>query len=569
MDTKDKNEITYTIKLDVSKKDPLSFDEIMEFWPYNRTVFQEIKNNLADIVPMIGAGLSQSVTKENTKFSTWEGLLRQCADQMGTKEKTVIEWEIATDRYEEAAERLAEICGERALLTYIKQMFSSEKIDKKKLEGSAISEVVKLFSTGLILTTNYDKAIEIAYAQSNSNGSLEVLLPSSPKKDFVRVARKSSDTSALYKFHGDIDKGWEDIIFTKSSYENAYGKNNPTELVQNLSFCLLTHPILFLGCSLKRDRILDILINNKEGSHFAFVACGAGERGKFNLEAAADEAIEKSVELNKMGIMPVFYPRFDRNCINELLKELRKDKICKDEAELLNVLYVQVAKKKKKWIHEKLKKLDNTINRIVFFGGITSTLRKFYINEESDLTDEELISKENFEALNTWLQTNEEAHLYYCYEYGEAAKNRASQVNKSPNKTMRKAREKIMEILRIPDSFPEEVRERIHLIPLTYTLTGYPIIYGNDLFWNIILDGRSSTAAVLLVKNEAIEKYKGYMQFALQMSKEKLISSKEHSKPWPNPENDLYWDYLCPELYEENIFSKIETDIERLNDLLK
>ena len=30
MDTKDKNEITYTIKLDVSKKDPLSFDEIME-----------------------------------------------------------------------------------------------------------------------------------------------------------------------------------------------------------------------------------------------------------------------------------------------------------------------------------------------------------------------------------------------------------------------------------------------------------------------------------------------------------------------------------------------------------
>lgn len=556
----------HTIRLNPSVKAPLSFDDIMDFWPYNRTVYQEIKNSLSDIVPMVGAGLSQNIAKEGTKFSTWEGLLRQCTELMGIKERSVIEWEINAGNFEEAAERLAGIVGERSLLTHIKQEFSTEKIDKIKLLNSTISEVVKLFKNGLILTTNYDKAVETAHDQLDGENSMEILLPSSQKKDFVRVARKSSGISALYKFHGDIDRGWEDIIFTKSSYEKAYGTNSPTELVQNLSFCLLTHPILFLGCSLKKDRILDILINNKEGSHFAFVACGADDRSNFNLEDATKEAIKRTYELDKMGIMPVFYPRFDRNCINELLKELRKDKINRDEAQP-HVLYVQVSDKKKDWIHYKLQKLDDSIKQIVFFGGIISTLRKFDTSTYSD-GEEAIQTKENFDALRKWLSNNDDAQLYFCYDYGEAAKNRSLQVNNSPTKNINNAAGKIKEILQIPNAFDESVQDRVHLIPLTYTLTGYPIMFGEDLFWNIILDGRSSSAAVLLVQNEAIEKYKGYMQFALQMTKEKMEAAKCRNKPWPKPEDNMNWEYLFPELFEQKRFEEITKDIICLEQLL-
>lgn len=549
----------------IDNKRHLSFNDIMEFWPCNRTVFQEIKNNLSDIVPMIGAGLSQNITKEGVSFPAWERLLRQYAEQMGVKEKAVIEWELDAGNYEDAAEKLADIVGKRALLTYIKQEFSTNKIDKEKLKNSAIAEVVKLFKSGLILTTNYDKAIENAYNLLNGEKAFEILLPLSPKKDFVRAARKSCDSSALYKFHGDIDRGWEDIIFTKSSYVDAYGNNEDTELDRNLSFCLLTHPILFLGCSLVKDRILNLLLDNKEGSHFAFVACGSSNCSDFDFEKATAEAIKRTRELDKMGIMPVFYPRFDRTCIKELLKELRKDKISKDESESLNVLYIQVADDKEEWIHGKLQKLDSDTKQIIFFGGIMSTLRKF--NTDDFKNEEECKkTKENLAALKNWLTITKNAQLYFCYDYGEAAKTRAEQVQK--HKTAKEVKEKIEEILNIPYAFEDNIRDKIHLIPLTYALTGYLIIIGEDFFWNIILDGRSSSESVLLVRNSAIEKYRGYMQFALDMTSERLATIKSQYKKEIKISDDSYWEYLCPELFEDNSFKKIKNNIKCLEQFL-
>ena len=420
-----------------------------------------------------------------------------------------------------------------------------------------------------ILTTNYDKAIETAFNQVNNDTTFEILLPSSRKKDFVRVTKKSFDTSVLYKFHGDIDRGWEDIIFTKSSYANAYGNNEDTELDRNLSFCLLTHSILFLGCSLIRDRILNLLLDNKESYHFAFVACGSKNRNNFDCEEATVEAIRKSRELDKIGIMPIFYPRFDRTCINKLLNELHKEsmksEISKDELESPNVLYIQVAGDKECWIHDKLQKLDNYTKQIVFFGGIVSTLRKF--STDNFKTEEESIkTKENLMALKKWLTISEDAQLYFCYDYGEAAKTRAEQVQK--HKTMEETKEKIEEILRIPFAFDDNIRDRIHLIPLTYALTGYPIIIGKNLFWNIILDGRSSSASVLLVRDSAVEKYHKYMQFALDMTNERISAIKNQHGQETKIEKDLYWEYLCPEIFNDGNFKEIKNNIKCLKELL-
>lgn len=544
----------------------LSFDTIMNFWPCNRTVFQEIQKNISDIVPMIGAGLSQGITKEGDTYPTWERLLRKFAEKMGTNGKNIIEGELKANNYEDAAEKLAHIVGERPLLTYVKQEFSSDKIDEDKLKSSAVLEVVKLFETGLMLTTNYDKATEKAYNILKRDDPIEILIPSSPKKDFVRVARRSCNFSALYKFHGDIDRGWEDIIFTKSSYENAYGNNEDTELDKNLSFCLLTHPILFLGCSLTKDRILNLLLNNKEGFHFAFVACGSSNRFDFDCEKATEEAIKKTAELDKMGIMPVFYPRFDRNCINELLKELKKAKVANDESKSLSSLHVQVSDNKKDWIHDKLQELDSKTKQIVFFGGIISTLRKFNTNHFKS-EDEQKKTKENFEALKKWLINTEEAQLYFCYDYGEAAKNRTLQVQS--HLTLEETRKKVEEILYIPNAFDDEIRSKIFLVPLTYSLTGYPIIVGKDLFWNIILDGRSSSESVLRVCESSIDKYYGYMQFALDVSNERLtMIKKRYDAKKSKLADNSYWENMCPQLFEDTNFKEIKNNIKRLEKLL-
>ena len=56
-----------------------SFEEIMDYHADNREVYQEIKENLFNFVPFIGAGLKQFV------YYSWENALKQLANKFQTK----------------------------------------------------------------------------------------------------------------------------------------------------------------------------------------------------------------------------------------------------------------------------------------------------------------------------------------------------------------------------------------------------------------------------------------------------------------------------------------------------
>lgn len=557
------------IKIDHKKKQ-LDFEDIMEFWPFNQYIYEELKEEIEEVVPLVGAGLSQNVIKDGCEnFLPWEGLLRKCAEKLGDINKAIIERYIKNGQYEEAAQEIVNIIGKGGLLSFIKRQYNSKKIDSNKLKDNPIIVFPHLFDN-LILTTNYDKVIEYAYERTKP---LEILLPTARKRDFVDVIRKKKKACVLYKFHGDIEMGLEDIILTKESYDQNYGIRNEsgdnneieTELVRNLSFCLLAHPILFLGCGLRNDRIMDLLIRNKEVHHFAFVACGANKLEEFNEEDATYEAIKKNAELDNKNIRAIFYPRYDRGCVKKLLDELMKYKnqISNDS------LYYQVFQVKEDWMYEFIsnlnikgenQQLENVKQHIVIFGGIFSEIRKYENGGRA---------KENIDNLNCWLQSNQEAKLFICYDSEEAASHRAEQTNEDISAESKI--EKIKSIRNLPVYFSEDVRERVYIIPITYSLTGYSILADSELYWNIITHGRSSKGPILRILEELGEGGKteksdkiGYMLYALQESRNIMDSKMRKKELGEKIENTF--DPVFDEAIE---FHKAMTNIDELEVILK
>ncbi len=550
------------IKID-RKKEHLEFKDIMKFWPFNEYIYGQLSEEIEEVVPLVGAGLSRNVVKdEHEHYLSWEELLRKCAEKLGDRDKVIVERCIENGLYEEAAQEIVNIIGRGSLLAFMKREYDPRKIDPLKMNDNPLAVFPHLFND-LILTTNYDKVIEYAY---ESTKPLDIMLPTARKKDFVDVIRKKKRKCVLYKFHGDIETCIEDIILTKDSYDQSYGirgegsKNTETELVRNLSFCLLAHPILFLGCGMKSDRIMDLLVENNEVHHFAFVACGASKLEEFDEIVAAKEAKRKNAELDKKNIRAIFYPRYDRGCVKKLLDELMKDK-----NQLSNDgLYYEVFPVKEDWIYEFICNLNRQdINKkkiclkrnFVIFGGIFSAIRRYEKNDKA---------KQNIDNLSLWLKNNSEAKLFICYDSEEAAIHRAHQTDASI--TNEDLLEKIKDIRKLPEYFPEELRSRVYLLPITYSLTGYCILVDGDLYWNIITHGRSSKGPVFRIledlgqggQSEKSNKI-GYMLYALQESKNTLISKM-------NQNNTNVFD---PVFGDKKEFEMAIKNIESLEKILK
>ena len=76
-----------------------TFDEIMEYHPGNREVYNEIKDNLSSLVPFVGAGLTTFA------YGTWSGILKELTNKI-TNQSDIIRIKnlIEKDLYLEAAQ---------------------------------------------------------------------------------------------------------------------------------------------------------------------------------------------------------------------------------------------------------------------------------------------------------------------------------------------------------------------------------------------------------------------------------------------------------------------------------
>ncbi len=112
----------------------------------------------------------------------------------------------------------------------------------------ALARIVKANGFSGIVTTNYDRLVEHAFAERGVDYLLQIL----DGNQHIREGRRPR----LFKIHGDV-ADWKSVILTGESYR-AF-KDRYRFLYNQFDILLTQNPVLFIGCSMLDDRVLDWL----------------------------------------------------------------------------------------------------------------------------------------------------------------------------------------------------------------------------------------------------------------------------------------------------------------------
>jgi WD40 repeat protein len=290
---------------------PISFQEVMDFHaPANEETYEDLRDSLGMLLPFVGAGLTAPI------YGTWGNAIRalgtRIADQRTRDELDVL---LKHGEYLEAAQLLEDKRRPLNLTRDLAHYFSYDKLDAgwKSLQGGAIWLLPDLFACP-VLTTNFDKAIETVYSERGTR-NFEVLDPT--KHRLRKLAVRMGNVPCVFKLHGTVAGGMTDydtLVFTKTQYDWHYAEGGDvcvalTELVGNRG-------MLFLGCSLQKDKTVDVLRKvAREGAfHYAIVPC------------KAHEVDDRVGELADMGISAIVYEDGKHDSVRAVLQRLVDDK---------------------------------------------------------------------------------------------------------------------------------------------------------------------------------------------------------------------------------------------------
>ncbi len=286
-----------------------SFEEIMAYHPDNINVYNEIKRSLSKLVPFVGAGLTQFA------YCSWSKALKALAQKLtNTKNKQEVDALIKEEHYMDAAQKLEELRTPANLAHDIVGLFSGDKLDAKReqLRKEPIALLPFLFP-GLVLTTNFDETLETIYRECGHPFDCP-LFPGHP--ELLSGLLREDGTSGLLKLHGSITGGlveYSKIVFTKEQYDRHYGIGSP--LVEELKFCFKNRMMLFLGCSLKDDRTMELLqeIIKPGCYYYTIINCKRAERD------------EKIKQLGERHIRAIVYENNRHEAVRVILEHLLEE----------------------------------------------------------------------------------------------------------------------------------------------------------------------------------------------------------------------------------------------------
>lgn len=280
----------------------ISLPELLKMYQ-NEYAYNELINQLKNTIPYVGAGLTCEI------YPLWKQYLQQeCLKyKIGDVEEL-----FNNNLYEDIAELILNKIGSTAFYADLKATFSESKFKEKPLTG-AISILPSLFQD-TVITTNFDCALELTYCLAKCDFE-KVLYPCFEEQISKTI---TGNRHNLIKIHGDISEN-SFIVFTRSQYEKVYG--DPVDLnkpfMSFLKKCITGKTLLFLGCSLNVDRVTTIMesIMTKDFNivHFALLE-----------EPNEDDYAERVINLSKMGILPIFYPKGQHEYVKFLLEDLVK-----------------------------------------------------------------------------------------------------------------------------------------------------------------------------------------------------------------------------------------------------
>lgn len=259
------------------------------------------------VVPFVGAGISAS-----GGFSTWKDHLRH-QGKTAHIDSAHIEALLASGAYETVLEEIEAVRGREVFINEIRDEFS---------RSGTIPEVVWRISelfTDTVITTNYDRLIEQAYDTGEESkvqviNGLNALEKPDPKKITV------------IKLHGDIREP-KRCILSKNQYDEAYGNgslNMHKPIPKLLAYHYKNSSLLFLGCSLRNDRTVQVFKTIKDG-----MGEEAETKQHFSIEQAPEsleEIAQRNAELAKLGITPIWFEK-DRYELVESILGLAKNEL--------------------------------------------------------------------------------------------------------------------------------------------------------------------------------------------------------------------------------------------------
>ncbi|MCP4693669.1 MAG: SIR2 family protein, partial [Desulfobacterales bacterium] len=112
----------------------------------------------------------------------------------------------------------------------------------------ALARIVGAHGFSNVVTTNYDRLLEHAFFEHDVNYLLQVI----DGNQHIREGKRPR----LIKIHGDV-ADWKKVVLTGESYgafKDRYGF-----LYNQFDILLTQNPVLFVGCSMLDDRVLDWL----------------------------------------------------------------------------------------------------------------------------------------------------------------------------------------------------------------------------------------------------------------------------------------------------------------------
>jgi hypothetical protein len=212
------------------------------------------------VIPFVGAGMSAPF-----EFRQWGDLLLEMVE--GTSIESEVRSLIEIGDYEHAAEILDHHRPGHLPLR-IRDAFYRD-IEPERLWSAPIS-YLPFLSKGPVITTNFDRVLEQAFKAAGRpfemDGDPAWGIISGPLSEATVLAIHQNQR-VLLKIHGDCgDPTFR--VFTVEEYERSYGGESSapsseqlqTVNVGTLAWLTFTNrPLLFLGCSLEKDRTVAVL----------------------------------------------------------------------------------------------------------------------------------------------------------------------------------------------------------------------------------------------------------------------------------------------------------------------
>ena len=280
----------------------------------NRKRLDNIRKNRRNTIPFVGAGISAVCG-----LYTWRKLL----DILAVEYLTFKERKKFTDAgdYLEYAEAIVNASGNQdAVMRRIGEIFEETDI----CIGKAPYLIVSSFANNIV-TTNYDLILESSAKKFGNKSELKVLLPCLTGQ---MTAAIQENQRCLLKIHGSVEETTS-MVFSESQYNEFYSDGKPLPIFLETFFS--GRSLLFIGCSLTKDRTIDVLAKcisrNPRIRHYAIV----------ELPQDSDEEVKQKNYLTSIGIDPIYYPKGEYGAVELLLEYLAEDNsFIKEAKKILN-----------------------------------------------------------------------------------------------------------------------------------------------------------------------------------------------------------------------------------------